>query len=92
MWIQGNTTVPTPIAQNASEVASPSGNFTPWQVHILPGSQDLSYMTVVWATGQYIAGLSDAGTPCQSTSYQFTGELVKLVTDRSTSCRGPGAL
>jgi len=61
---------PEAINQYDPIFAAPSGNFTPWQIHISPADATFQHMFVVYATGKYITGLNENGGLCETVTFQ----------------------
>lgn len=61
---------PEAINQYDPIFAAPTGNFTPWQIHISPADATFQHMFVVYATGKYITGLNENGGLCETVTFQ----------------------
>lgn len=61
---------PSAIYQYDPIFASPTGNFTPWQIHISPADATFQHMFVVYATGQYIGAPNENGGVCETVTFQ----------------------
>ena len=61
---------PEAINQYDPIFAAPTGNFTPWQIHISPADATFQHMFVVYATGKYITGLNENGGVCETVTFQ----------------------
>ncbi|KAL3152817.1 hypothetical protein ABBQ38_012398 [Trebouxia sp. C0009 RCD-2024] len=74
---------PAAISQYDPIFASPVGNYTPWQIHISPADAIFSSMFVVYATGQYITGVNDAGSRCDTVTFQQASNDTSTCTARA---------
>ena len=61
---------PEAINQYDPIFAAPTGNFTPWQIHISPADDTFQHMFVVYATGKYITGPNENGGLCETVTFQ----------------------
>ena len=61
---------PEAINQYDPIFVAPTGNFTPWQIHISPADATFQHMFVVYATGKYITGLNKNGGLCETVTFQ----------------------
>ncbi len=66
---------PEAINQYDPIFAAPTGNFTPWQIHISPADATFQHMFVVYATGKYLTGLNENGGLCETVTFQQSCKL-----------------
>lgn len=86
MTVQNNGTgtrdpaAPEAIPQYDPIFAAPTGNFTPWQIHISPADDTFENMYVVYTTGQYIGAPNDSGGLCETVTFQQASNSTSMCT------------
>lgn len=86
MTVQNNGTAtrdpaaPEAINQYDPIFAAPTGNFTPWQIHISPADATFQHMFVVYATAKYITGPNENGGLCETVTFQQSSNKTSTCT------------